>query len=485
MQLLLAVPFLLGLPSINPWTSLIGDKPSAQLRRAAYKTDPVAFIQECLTEPNGTPARPHAGQIELLRNIAPSTDVCAGRQWGKSKSMGWYATWAAVTHANWDIYIIGPSLDQARIIFNEVAGHFRRLPLSMLVEGKVHEYPFPKAPLKNGSSIHARGANNPQFIRGKNAHVIICDEASFFKDSTLTDVIEPMQTVTSNVPGACTVRITTPFGTGAFYEYFQEGLSCTDGSARSFHFPSTSNPHANAARLEKIKNRYGEDSLVWQTEYLANFVDSDLAVFPWTNVKHALDAYPYQEFPHHDPNHKYVQGVDLANVRDFFVSTVLDTSDKNLVSLVNIERYQQRGYDAIKRTVRDVYTKYGNPHTLVDATSLGESVVSDLKDIHAEGYKFSSQSKYEVVQELARRFSEHKIAIPQDRNLIDELRYFSWYFTPAKNLRMEAAHGHDDIIMSLALANHLAETAHLGGWFQSVNLERHPRDVDPAEWFNE
>jgi len=49
--------------------------------------------------------------------------------------------------------------------------------------------------------------------------------------------------------------------------------------------------------------------------------------------------------------------------------------------------------------------------TLIDATSLGESVVQDLADIGAEGYQFSSSpAKYEVVSELARMLAEHRLA---------------------------------------------------------------------------
>ena len=105
-------------------------------------------------------------------------------------------------------------------------------------------------------------------------------------------------------------------------------------------------------------------------------------------------------------------------------------------------------------------TGYGHPRTLVDATSLGESVVQDLADINAEGYAFSgTAAKHEVVHELKRLFSEHRMVIPQNRDLIDELRFMEYSITPSKVVRIEASKGHDDIFMSLSLGAHLAHAA--------------------------
>jgi hypothetical protein len=233
------------------------------------KADPVEFIRNLLVEPNGTSAEPHDGQVELLRHIAPKTVVRAGRRWGKSKSMGWYGTWFPVTHANTQTYIIGPTLDQARIIFNEVARHVRRPPLSLLVQGKVKDYPFPQISLTNGSQIHGRGANSPNYIRGHEAHLILDDEAAFFKDGVIANIVETMMLTTISSPDAAQIDISTPFGRGEFYEaevWARECMERGDPEARAFHYTSYDNPYADHRYLERIKARNGEGSLVWQTE---------------------------------------------------------------------------------------------------------------------------------------------------------------------------------------------------------------------------
>jgi phage FluMu gp28-like protein len=449
--------------------------------------DPVDFTEKLLRNRDGSPAKPHAGQIELLRGIEGLTVACCGRQWGKSVALGWYGTWYAVTHSNREVYIIAPTVDQSRIIFNEIAMHFRTAPLSALVE-KIKEYPFPQIKLKNGTNINGRGANSPEYIRGKPIHLALCDESAFFKDGVISQVIEPMFTVTGQMKHSGIVLISTPFGLGDFFDYAQRAKK-GDGS-RFHHFTSLDNPYANKKYLEGIRDEYGEDSLLWRTEYMAEFVDGDLAVFPWSQIKRAIERYPYETFPIASvTGHKYVQGVDLANVRDYFVASVLDVSNPSLVPLVHYDQLQKKGYKHYKQVIRNNYKTYNKAKTIIDATSLGESVVEDLDDIRAEGYKFSNQSKYEIVHELVRMFQENRIAIPNDRKVVDELRFFAYEITKNKTLRMEAKRGHDDIVMSLSLAAHLALIPRSTGFFQSVDgfdpiyRQKHkkplPKDFDP------
>lgn len=451
--------------------------PKLDLRH--LRDDKLAFIEKLLTHPDGTPCKPHPTQADFLRGITRQTTLVAGRQWGKSTAFGWDAVWAAVTHANWQVFIIGPTLDQARIIFNEVADHFRRLPLKALVEGKIIDFPFPRIRLSNGTEIHARGANSPQFLRGKRAHRIYVDETAFIKDAALTDVIEPMMTVTGKDPDAALVTASTPFGHGYFHDVYNLGKDGGDPIYSSYSYTAFDNPFADMAFLERQKARYGEDSLLWRTEYMGEFADADNAVFPWDDIKWAYDsmsglAYPAQP----QEKHRYLQGVDLANQRDWFVSATIDGTEFEYCPTASVLRYQKRGYGFYKSTIRNQHSKYNNARTLVDATTLAESVVEDLDDIGAEGYKFSgSTAKYEVVEELARMLSEHRLGLPYDRTIIDEFRFFEYKVTPSKAVKVEAVKGHDDVVMAYALAAHMAMQPRRLGLFQPVFIAA-PRETD-------
>ncbi len=141
--------------------------------------------------------------------------------------------------------------------------------------------------------------------------------------------------------------------------------------------------------------------------------------------------------------------------------------------------------------VRRNYEDYHSAPTLVDATSLGESVVQDLSDIGAQGYKFTGeQAKFEVVQDLARMLAEHRLLLPPDRAIVDELRYFEYEVTAAKRLKMEAKQGHDDIVMALSLCAHQALLRRRLGLMRAAtsalpaiptkrHRKREPLDFDP------
>lgn len=439
----------------------------------AVVEDPVEFIQTFCINRDGSPVEVHDTQKEFLHGIGQGiTAACCGRQWGKSVGLGGYGTWFASTHSNRGLWIVAPTVDQSRIIFNEIAHQFRNTALSALVSGKIKEYPFPYIKLKNGTEIHGRGANNPQFIRGKPGHRFLLDEAAFFKKGVIRATIEPMLTVTGKFKDSGIVAISTPFGMDDFYELCERAKK----AGHYYHYTSLDNPHADRTFLQEQMDYYGEDSLLWRSEYLAEFVDGDMAVIPWSDIKTAIENHPYDTMPvAPQERHRYVQGVDLANMRDFFVSTILDITNPALNPLVRYDRAQKKGYPVYKGIVRSNWRAYNQAKTLVDATSLGESVAQDLSDIGAEGYKIGgSNPKYEIVQELARMFAERRISIPNDRTIIDELRYFQYEITPSKRLKMEATKGHDDIVMSLALAAHLACLPRHLGFFQGISLEPKP-----------
>jgi hypothetical protein len=464
----------------------------------AIKKDPVEFAHKLLKGPDGNPFECFAAQQDILRGIKRRTVMNTGRQFSKTTTCGIIVTHAAMTHANWNICIIAPSLEQARIMMSEVEYHFTSGILATMVVGKIKQYPFPVIKLKNGTTITARGANSPQFIRGNRFHLIVVDEASFIKDITITQAIEPTMGVTGKHPDAALILASTPWGEGPFKEWYKESLRNENPRLAGFHYTSYDNPHFDREQLEDVKRRYGEDSLIWRTEYMAEFPDDDMSVIPWKDIQAALDAWPTMldqlvdgqelrkpiDFPIKPiEGHRYVQGADLANLRDYFVSTILDITNPDMMPLSRMDRYQKRGYPAVKQTIRDNYATYNRAKTLIDSTTLAESVVQDLDDIHAEGYAFTGTSaKWEITQELARLFSERRVAIPNRRDITDELRFLQYDITPSGKVKAEASEGHDDICMSLGLCAHQAIRPTRLGLMQSVSLSPRRRPRKESRW---
>lgn len=423
----------------------------------------------------GKPAKLFAGQIEVLRGLGFYTILACGRQWGKSSLIGWYLTWLICTHPNRLAMCIAPAVDQSKVIFNMVERQFRAGPLKHLLKGKIKHSPFPELELTNGSRCIGRGANSPQYIRGNSPHLVIIDEAAFVKNGTIAE-LEPLMTVTGKEKDSGIICTSTPFGLGEFYELYDKASEEPGAYRRRHHFTSFDTPLADLTFLEEIRAYHGEDSPIWRTEYLAEFIGDEMAVFSQADIEWARDAWPVDErgdaiaYPvGFQQGHTYVSGVDLANTSDFFVQSLLDTTNPNLCLLARYTRLQNYGFDFYKETVRKWWREYNRPETLIDATTLAQVFVDDLKDIGAKGYKFTgAQAKYDVIQSLVKLFSEHRLAIPADPELLRELHYFTYSITKSKQVKMEAKRGHDDIVVALALAAYLVATPQQLGTFQAV-----------------
>jgi hypothetical protein len=449
----------------------------------ACKKDPVEFAKVFLRKADGSVWTPHPAQANILRGVRRTTTCVTGRQFGKSEGFAGYAAWFGATHSHRNVWIFAPTLEQAKIIFNEIAQFFRNKPLSDMVDGKIMNSPFPHFKLKNGTEYQCRGLNSPNNGRGNRAHLAIVDEAAFIKDGSLKDVIEPMFTVTGKQPDSALVLVSTPFGAGEFKAKWDVcGSRLDDGNTgrfARFHYTSYDNPYADIEFLEEVKAQYGEDSPLWLAEYMGVFQDDELSVFSTADIKAAYEAWPEgQRFPIPCVDgHRYVQGLDLANQNDYFVSTVLDVTSRSQCVLSYMDRYRKRGYPFYKSRARSNYKAYNRARTIIDATSLGESVAQDLADISVVPYTIGTNAaKWEIVQECSRMFQERRIVIPFHKDIIAELTYFRYKVNPSgQTLGMEAPRGkHDDIVLSLSLGAHLAAVPVMVGSVRTVSMPGKP-----------
>lgn len=443
----------------------------------AVKTDQREFAKVFLRRPDGSVWEPHDAQYQILQGLKRTTTVVTGRQFGKSEGFAAGAVKFGVVHPHSEVWIFAPTLEQAKIIFGEIVQFFRHRPLSELIDGKIHNSPFPEFTLKNGSKYHCRGLNSPHNGRGNRAHFAIIDEASFVKEGVIREVVEPMFNVTGKRKDSALCLVSTPYGQGEFYDFWNDcGAKVEAGNPRygKFHFTSYDNPYADVEQLDEIKSRYGEDSPIWLAEYMGQFQDDDLQVFSARDIKAAYEMWDEsQRFPLAPlPTHRYVQGVDLANRSDYFVSTILDVTNRERNVLSFMDRYRRRGYPFYKARVRANFNAYNRARTIGDATSMGESVVQDLSDISIIGYEISTNdAKWQIVQELNRLLQERRLVIPFHKDIIAELGYFRYNITPSKVMRMEAPRGkHDDIVMSLALCAHLASVPVMVGKVHSLSV---------------
>jgi phage FluMu gp28-like protein len=401
-----------------------------------WKNDPVLFAERFF----GWKA--HDAQKRILRAKGQVITIAAGRRFGKSEAMAISALFYAFKHPQTIQFIIAPTYDQSMVIFETMLKFLSKSVLNTAIE-KVKYSPYPILKFLHNSEIHARSADQHHNLRGRKAHRVILDEAAFIKDEAVYEVIEPML---ADYNGQM-IKISTPHGKNHFWETWVKGREGVPGYV-SFQFPSTANPYISHEFLENKKREYGESSLRWRIEYMAEFVDEQELVFPWRVIESVIEDYKVPVQP--AQGRKYYMGVDVAKYEDWTVIVVLDDTGR----LVYFERFNRRPWGYITERVESVQRQYG-ASGYIDATGVGDPIWEALqqKGVYLEPFKFTSQTKRSLVDNLRGRLEEGMIRIPRIPELIDELRFFEYEIRPTGTVKLEARYGyHDDCVMALALA---------------------------------
>jgi hypothetical protein len=92
---------------------------------------------------------------------------------------------------------------------------------------------------------------------------------------------------------------------------------------------------------------------------------------------------------------------------------------------------------------------------LIDGSGVGDPVCDELyrENVHAHGYKFTSASKKDLIENLSIMIENQQLSIPQIPELINELKLYGYKTTSSGNLQYGAPEGyHDDCVVALALA---------------------------------
>lgn len=156
-------------------------------------------------------------------------------------------------------------------------------------------------------------------------------------------------------------------------------------------------------------------------------------------------------------------GVDLAKYQDW---TVITPFNLNWFIAYPQDRFNQVDWNLQKARIEAVARRHITIDTretaLIwpDATGLGDPIVEDLKakglrigGENGEGFKFTEQSKINLLNNLSILLEQDKIKIPNDEGLIGELESFTYQLTERGKIKIGCPEGmHDDRVMSLALS---------------------------------
>jgi phage terminase large subunit-like protein len=291
---------------------------------------------------------------------------------------------------------------------------------------------------KNKSILSIHGGDDPDSLRGINAHGVIMDEAPLCKREVFEEILRPI--IAQDVK-RWVMFIFTPKGRNWVYEYWLKAKANPEW--KIYQLAANDSKIITEVELDKIRKEIPQRTFM--QEFECEFNDNATGVFK--NVSECVTG--TLEAP--QKGYTYVTGVDLAKTVDF---TVLTTLCRETRKVVDFQRFNQLEWTLQKMKIVETVRKYGSL-CVVDSTGLGDPITEDLirAGISVMPYKISHVSKKELIERLIIAIEQRLITFPSITDLTDELSAFAYDVTDMGTVRYAAPEGlHDDCVISLALA---------------------------------
>ena len=291
----------------------------------------------------------------------------------------------------------------------------------------------------NGSRIYFKSAEQGNSLRGytvKRGGILAIDESCYISNEVF-EVLFPVV----NKRRATVVLTSTPDKmSGIFYELYERGLQ-NDKKIVSFNWSVYVNEVYTQEELDFYSSVYS--SRRFRTEILGEFTVDGGSVFNDFDkcIGKATDKQIYQV------------SIDWAAGGGDYTAVVFWNKDKEVVSLKyfnDLTPGDQVKY--LKERIRECKPE----RVIVESNSIGKVYFDMLKEglpgLKIEKFNTSNSSKCEIVDRLQAGFEHREIVIPDDEELLRELRGFEEQTTKS-GLRTYncPAPLHDDLVMALAI----------------------------------
>jgi len=414
--------------------------------------------------PTGINYSPHPAQIEIHHaRDKRFRCVCTGRRFGKTLCLAAELADRGAHYGGGEYGWVAPTYNVAergveafKTICGDVATVIGRAPCRVEIPG-VNGGPL--------SRIWFLSADNPDNIRGFGFRGLVIDEAAAIPVDVWHYVLRP--TIAQTLGWA--VFVSTPKGRNWFYDLFTRGLDPSESDYASFRFPSNASPYFPAKEWEEAKRTLPAD--VFRQEYEAEFLEDSAGVF--RNIDACLEVRS-QESEVSEYHRSVVIGCDVAKHTDW---TVLIAMDAETGRCFAMERFNHLDWPIQKERILGFVRKYRG-RLILDASGVGDPIYDDLKRVYGdiEAFKFTSNSKTELVQRLIVAVEQRRVSWPGTQPcvaptagrpgamqgacqnwdvLTSEMKRYEYQISPSGGITYSAPSGyHDDCVMALALANH-------------------------------
>lgn len=381
--------------------------------------------------------KPHEAQRAVLESDARFRVLMCGRRFGKSLISQDISIESALDKQR--IAYITPTYLLGKVFFKDILD---RLPEPIYKKNETDL----TIDFITGGSVRFFTGERLDALRGLKFHKAIIDEASYIPN--LQDGWQNSIRPTLTDYKGSAIFLSTPKGRNFFYSLYMKG---GDKDWQSFKFTTYDNPHIDPEEIDAAKAQLPH--AVFEQEYMANPMENAANPFGSLHIQSCVK--PLSTLP------AAYYGIDLAKSVDYTVIIGLDING----DVCYFKRFQADW----QQTKNEILSIDRNKPVMIDSTGVGDSIVEDLQPAfnHMEGFKFTAQSKQQLMEQLASTIHKKEIGFP-DGYIKDELDIFEYTFT-STGVRYSAPSGfHDDCVMALALANKCLDKHKLFGQYRFV-----------------
>lgn len=374
----------------------------------------------------------HHAQYVIHSSDARFRVVSAGRRFGKTRLA--VMECLAVANSGGRAWWISPTYKMSNVGWRPLRQMAAMIPGATVLKAER------EVVLPGGGSVNVRSADNPDSLRGDGLDLAVMDEAAYIDQDAWSEAIRP---ALSDRLGKA-LFISTPRGQNWFYGVYQNGVRGVHGW-ESFTYPTSANPFIDPGEIEVARAELPE--IIFRQEYLADFVDSEGAVF-----RRVREAAVLQPLDKPADGRTYVGGVDVAASVDYTVITIMDAKSKEMVYK---DRFNRVDYAVLEDRIEACYRNWHLKGLVIEANGIGTEVVQRLlnRRMNIIPFTTTNASKQGLIQALQSALEHDAIKILDDPVLVGELLSFESKRTTSGNYTYSAPDGqHDDCVMSLALA---------------------------------
>lgn len=378
-------------------------------------------------------------QQRMLDCPARYTLTEASTKAGKTAShIIWLFEQALQGHQEWNYWWVAPTSGQARIAYKRMkrqvgAGFFQSHDTEL------------RLTLPVGSVIWFKTAEIADNLYGDDVHAAVFDEFTrareeswFALRSTLTATKGPCKFI-GNVKGK------KNWG----YKLAQKAKADKSGVYAYFKITAWDAVDAGILDREEVEQaRIDLPTAVFEELYEAKPSEDGSNPFGLSFIRKALITPDSEQLA---PGPAVAYGIDLA--KSFDHTVVIGLNAEGFVC--HLERWQGPWGSTKTRILQ-----LPDVPTLIDSTGVGDPIVEELMQTrrHTEGFKFSSQSKQQLMEGLALAFQQGGIGIPGGGWLQDECESFEYVHTRTGTKYAAPEGQHDDGVCALALATRQFQT---------------------------